>query len=286
MNENLRENTTKLSKGTIVTLILVSLLIVGLILGAFFFSETPYVIAKPIIILVCLLVVIILGNRFDRINFIKIFELDRKIEAGNEKISKLDEKSERYFNQILSVNNHTQIINASQVQVTRLDPSEIKARQDENKQLSESDKKLEKLNINQFCELILKKGVPSDYQKDVALVDVSDSISNRKVAFDAVVKDNNKEIFIEVMKGHFFMLYFDRLYTKINKILSYKKINRVDAKLLLLIPIGMDSDVFRDDDKLTEWFEPAIRVGLLEIKKIEYSAMEYKSCLTEIKRRK
>lgn len=222
MNENLRENTTKLSKGTIVTLILVSLLIVGLILGAFFFSETPYVISKPIIILVCLLVVIILGNRFDRINFIKIFELDRKIEAGNEKISKLDEKSERYFNQILSVNNHTQIINASQVQVTRLDPSEIKARQDENKQLSESDKKLEKLNINQFCELILKKGVPSDYQKDVALVDVSDSISNRKVAFDAVVKDNNKEIFIEVMKGHFFMLYFDRLYTKIKFFLTKK----------------------------------------------------------------
>lgn len=286
MNVNNQEENKKLSKVFIISLFFVCILITALIVCAFFFSEDKFVITKSIITLLCLLVVLVLSNSFDRIHFGNLFELSKKIDVSNDKITKLDEKSERYFNQILSCNTKTQInptFNAT-IKMQSLDENDKKAIQEDFTKFSEEKRKGKRLDINKFCDLVLTKYGPYQYKKDIALVGVSDSISDRKVDFNAVIEDGNKKLFIEVMKTHLYMLYHDRIYIKLNKILSYKNENHVDTKLLLLVPKEKGADKYSDTEKLKEWFAPAILNGLLEIQNVEYDKAERDSCLIELKK--
>ncbi len=237
--------------GFIIALILISLLITGLIVIAFLFSENRFVITKAIITLLCLLVIIVLSCRFDEIHFGHLFEVSRK----------------------------------RNVEIQKMTSEEI---EEQKKQDEAEEKTLIHLNREKFHNILLEKYFGprkfSELQKDMGIVESSnnpDPISKRKVCYLAYLKDMESELFIEISTGSL-LFYHDRIYMKLNKILSYNKTNNAKAKLLLLVPTGTNTEVNIRNDLFKEYFSPALKNNLLQIEKVVYTKNEYDSCLVEV----
>ena len=109
-----------------------------------------------------------------------------------------------------------------------------------------------------------------------------DSISNKPVYFDAYLREINAETFIDIRKCSLpSMIFHDRLYVQLNKILMYRKNNEVNAQLLLLLAKEKDSEETRHQGIYYRFFEPALKCGILKIVDIEYTKEEYESWLEE-----
>lgn len=281
-----KDNKSK-GKGFIIALILISLLIASLIIVAFLFSENQFVITKSIITLLCLLVILLLSNSFDYIHFGKWFELSNQVREGNEKISQLKNSTDALCLQIRNMNSPTtQITIGSEL----LKPTNLKQQEDEQR-INANGWDDKKLDIKAFQNLIMNKyfgtGLKDRLQKNMSLVESSqnlDQISSREVSFDALLEENNKMLFIDVLTGHFYALYYDRIYVKLNKILCYTRATKKESQLLLLIPKEFESNKEYRDDYLLKIYEPAIQNNLLRIEYVDYNKEDYDSCLVEHKR--
>ena len=236
--------------GFIIALIFISLLITGLIIIAFLFSENRFVITKAIITLLCLLVIIVLSCRFDEIHFGHLFEVSRK----------------------------------ANVEIQQITSEEI---EEQIKQDEIEERTYIHLKRDKFYNILLEKYFGSEkynkLQKDIGIVETStnhDPISNRKVYFLAYLKDQESEKFIEIDPSQS-LLYHDRIYVKLNKILSYNEANKLKSKLLLLIPTETNSEENTRNEFFKKYFTPAINSNLLQIEKVVYTKNEYDSCIEE-----
>lgn len=146
--------------------------------------------------------------------------------------------------------------------------------------------KIEENIINKF---IVKNEIePSSVQQSVKISEhftYSDPIMESKLIFDAYIKRPLDELFIEAIMGtpHINLIY--RLYYMISAIIQYAQINNKAARLVLLVPIFPNEwmskitpprNQMRDIERLENTFQPAIKNGFLEIKRIEFSEDECK----------
>lgn len=278
-------------KGFIFALVLISLLISSLIIVTFLFSENQFVITKSIITLLCLLVVLVLSNSFEHIHFGKWFELSSQINEGNEKITQLKESSEALYAKIVNMsfqNTQAGTVN-NYYQLKETDPVTQQKEQDEEQKSNTINKLNKRLDIKLYQNLILDKyfeiGLKDKLQKNMSLVEEAsqpfDQISIREVSFDALLEENNKLLFIDVIKGQAYGFYYDRVYVKLNKILCYTRAMKKEAQLLLLIPKGFEITKENRDTFFHKNYAPAIQNNLLRIDYVEYSKAEYDSCFVD-----
>ena len=108
----------------------------------------------------------------------------------------------------------------------------------------------------------------------------SDPIMESKLVFDAYIKRPLDELFIETTQGtpHVHLIY--RIYYMISAIIQYAQINNKAARLVILVPVFPDEwmskitphrNQIRDIERLENTFQPAIKNGFLEIKRIEFN---------------
>lgn len=279
----------KRSTGSIVAIILVSVLISIIIMCSFLLSANQFVISKAIITLLCLLVILVLSNSFEHIHFGEWFELSNRVKEGNEKISQLKDSTDALYSKINNMNFQTTQISIGSDLVK---PTNIKLQQkeqEEEKKISDEISKT-RLDIKIFRNCILDKffglGLKDKLQKNMSLVESDqnlDQISNRSVDFDALLEDNNKKTFIDVLIHFGLFIDYYRLYVKLNKILSYKKASGINVSLLVLIPRNEELDKLHTNMNavLEKTFGPAIDNNILRIEYVDYSKEEYDSCLVK-----
>jgi hypothetical protein len=163
--------------------------------------------------------------------------------------------------------------------------------EEEKKKLSEQENPAEqtaakRLNREKFESLLLKNYFGTSKKnyisRDVKIVEELqdiDCISNRSILFDAYIKENNSETFIVIRKNSVSsLLFYDKLYVQLNKVLLYRNARNTNARLLLLLSNGTDS-AENHNSQLEVYFKPAIQNKLLEIAYIDYTEAEYESCL-------
>ncbi len=291
-DKKINEEQRKLPKWVICSILLLLVLISGLIISTFILSENKFKISESIIILLCLLVILVLSNSFDYIHFGKYFELSKRVKEGNEKITQLKEASEALYTKIVNMNfQNTQAGTVNYYyQLKETDPVTQRREQEEEERINASESINKRLDINVFRNLILDKyfgtGLKDKLKKNMSLVESSqnlDQISTREVSFDALLEDNNQLVFIDIMKGHTYVVYYDRIYVKLNKILCYTRATKKEAKLLLLIPKEIEAEKENRDSFFINNYAPAIQNNLLRIEYVNYNKTEYDSCLIETK---
>ena len=144
----------------------------------------------------------------------------------------------------------------------------------------------EEMLINKFTD---KNEIdPNSVQQRVKISEhftYSDPIMESKLVFDAYIKRPLDELFIETTQGtpHVHLIY--RIYYMISAIIQYAQINNKAARLVILVPIFPDEWVskitphrnqIRDMERLENTFQPAIKNGFLEIKRIEFNENDCK----------
>lgn len=104
-----------------------------------------------------------------------------------------------------------------------------------------------------------------------------DPIMDRRIVFDGYLKNGDDEIFVEVRhKEMNSLMFLDRLYLMLSKINLYREAKNSNAELLLLI---IETPFFESDgrnkvDRLVEYFQPAIKNGLLRIEYMKITEEE------------
>lgn len=284
-------NSKRRNKVSVISISLVALLIVGIIFCSFILSDNQFVITKSIITLLCLLVVLVLSNSFEHIHFGKWFELSNQIKEGNEKITQLKESNEALYAKIVNMsfqNTQTGTVN-NYYQLKETDPVTQQKEHEEEQKSNTTDKQNKRLDIKIYQSLILDKyfgiGLKDKLQRNMSLVEEAsqpfDQISIREVSFDALLEENNKLLFIDVIKGQAYSFYYDRVYVKLNKILCYTRAMKKETQLLLLIPKGFETAKENRDTFFQKSYAPAIQNNLLRIDYVEYSKAEYDSCFVD-----
>lgn len=310
------ENSKKSSCGQIVALILTALLIVGLIVVNFVFSENRFVITSSIVFLTCLLVIVVLSKSFDSFS-LGFFSLRREVKENKEKIDKLENLMfQSLTNNIRIVNNSSSKIEMDSadeeeikeeeqqqelmlqsqhadpvgLEVQRMDSADKEKIKEEEQQQEEKEKMGEtriprqRLDREEFAKLLLRKYCEKNHQSGNLLYDmkISDTfISNRSVSFKAYIKDDEKELFIDTFQASAFsfLMSHDRIYVKISKILNYRSVKNTNAKMVCLIGKPDFEQERFNVSKLQSDFLPAISNNLLDIVLISYSQAEYDDCL-------
>jgi hypothetical protein len=105
-----------------------------------------------------------------------------------------------------------------------------------------------------------------------------DPVMDRRIVFDAYVKADARERFVEAMRGRSpSMVFADRLYVMLTKIWLYRQAKKVQAELILLLVDAEDDEAderLRSSNRLIEYFQPAIANDILRIETMTITAAE------------
>jgi len=239
MKKNSNITTSTQRKTGILSIVFLSVIIIGLIATSFFMSTEKYQITFPIILLLCLLVIVVLCNSFNYLSLGKFLTLV---------------KSDNYYGEIVLATDE-----------------EIK---EENKEIFASSSETITRRINRdklekyIYEIYLKGQNTDTFKKNVKFDTQFDPVGVKPVIFDAFIRNDNEK-FIEITWNINNSYFLNKLYVQLNKILHYK-INKNINTLLLLIFANIISEENNDDiKKIEKYYSPAIDSGLLKIHTID-----------------
>lgn len=292
-------------------------LIVGLVLALcslsffnFFWRDPPFEISAGLLALIALIVLLSLSEVFDHLTFGTILSLQRKV--SEEKASK---ESLREDNCALRAQLVTLVANIQQSQVNNTfnappeawakllgvvpspepeitEETEAQAtpptvtqtespdtvrqssrRRYERQRAAESvaiRKYLDSIQVPQ-SERLLNAEFSSSFQN-------IDPVMDRRIVFDAYVKADTRERFVEAMRGRSSSVAFaDRLYVMLTKVWLYRQAKKVQAELVLLLVDAEDDEPDekpRSSNRLIEYFQPAIANDILRIETMTITTAE------------
>lgn len=291
-------------------------LIVGLVLALctlgffnFFWRDPPFDISAGLLALLALVVLLSLSELFDNLAFGSILSLQRKV--SEEKASKealREDNSELRAQLVTLVSN----IQQSQVNNTFNAPPEAWARllgvvpatepdakeeepepqvlvarteatvehRQPSRQRYERFRAAKAVAIRRYLdsiqvpqsERILKAEFSASFQ-DI------DPVMDRRIVFDAYVKNDSRERFIEIVRarGSSVMMYADHLYVMLTKIWLYRQAKKAQAELILLMVEAEDEENDENrssSSRFIEYFQPAIANDLLRIESMKVTAAE------------
>lgn len=293
-------------------------LIVGLVLALctlgffnFFWRDPPFDISAGLLALLALVVLLSLSESFDNLAFGSILSLRRKVseeKASKEALRK--DNSELRAQLVTLVSN----IQQSQVNNTFNAPPEAWARLLGVVPATEPDAKEEEPELQvpvarAETAAVFRQSSRQRYErfraaKSVAIRRYLDSIQvpqserilkaefstsfqnidpvmDRRIVFDAYVKKDSRERFIETVtvraRNTSVMMYADRLYVMLTKIWLYRQAKKVQAELILLMVESEDEENDENrssSSRFIEYFQPAIVNDLLRIESMKVTAAE------------
>lgn len=292
-------------------------LIVGLVLALcslaffnFFWRDPPFEISAGLLALIALIVLLTLSEVFDHLTFGKVLSLKRKVEEEKASKESLREDNRDLRSQLVTLVanfQQSQVNNTfhappeawakllgvvpspepaakeevdSQIQppvVTQMEPPEagrLPSRQRYERQRAGESiairKYLDSIQVPQ-SERLLNAEFSSSFQN-------IDPVMDRRIVFDAYVKADTRERFVEAIRVRNPSLIFaDRLYVMLTKIWLYRQAKKVQAELILLLVDADDEEPDerpRSTNRLIEYFQPAIANDILRVETIKVTAAE------------
>lgn len=292
-------------------------LIVGLVLSLstlaffnFFWREPPFEISTGLLALLALIVLLCLSEAFDHLTFGTVLSLKRKVEE--EKASK---ETLRQDNRDLRSQLVTMLTSFQQSQVNntfhappeawakllgvvqspepatkdedvdahiatpaiaQMEPSD--ASRQTSRQRFERQRAADSIAIRKYLdsiqvpqsERLLNAEFSSSFQN-------IDPIMDRRIVFDAYVKADTRERFVEATRVRNSALVTDKLYVMLTKIWLYRQAKKVQAELILLLVETEEAELdekSRSTNRLIEYFQPAIANDILRVESIKVTAAE------------
>ena len=291
----------------------------GLVYCSFSFGSPPYQITTSILFTLSLMAVSILADSFSSISFGTIFHLKKEVaRAEVEKKEARDETRELRSSLVtLATTMHqsqvTTNISGLDIATLRRALGVVEASPEEKERAEEDVKEAtaqdelppsrtsppmeetwefrrafrEVLEDELFRRFVDKYKVPPlelrrEVRFDSGLENI-DPIMSRNIIYDGYVHTDQKEYFIRASPLWVgpSMMYADRLYVALAKVLFYRQVKKVDAELVFLdaaLPENIGrGDPKRSRERLLEWFQPAIAGGLLRVETFILLPDEYKT---------
>lgn len=291
-------------------------LIVGLVLALFclsffnfFWRDPPFEISAGLLALIALIVLLSLSEVFDHLTFGTILSLRRKVAEEKSSKESLREDNRELRSQLVTlvaniqqsqVNNtfnapaeawakllgvvpssEPSIKEETEAQapptVTQTEP--LGAARQSSRQRFERQRAAEAVAIRKYLDSML---VPQSER--LLNVEFSSSFQNidpimdKRIVFDAYVKADVRERFVEAVRWHNSSTIFaDRLYVMLTKIWLYRQAKKVQAELILLLVDAEDDETDerpRTNNRLIEYFQPAIANDILRIETMTITTAE------------
>lgn len=310
---------------TRICVVLFLLFLGALVYWSFRFGAPQYQITASILMALSLMAVAILADSFSSISFGTIFQLKKEItRAETEKKEAKDEARELRASLVMlatNVNQSQVTTNISGMDISTLrrvlgvveaspedkkkaeedvpdrargETEEVPAGPQDVEQTYEFRRALRGvIETELFRRFIEKYKVPPlelrrEVRFDAGLENI-DPIMNRNIIYDGYVRTDQKEYFIEaapIISGSIVM-YADRLYVALAKVLFYRQVKKVDAELVYLnVQFPEDAGdryVGRPMGRLLEWFQPAIAGGLLRVETSSLTSAEFRALKEQIR---
>ncbi len=306
----------------------VSFILLAVVLS-FFKGTPPYTISDSMVFALGLIVILFISDSIETFSLGNLITLKKKVQDKEKEVSKLATENHELRSQIsmiISTSINSQNSNSTFIglgetfeKIFKVEPAteddtkkEKAIEQDSIEALPASDpptstrlsSDIRRRFFMKTEEYVIKKFVQqrnmdlSNVQRDVKFSEQflgCDPIMDRLVVFDAYIKRPLDELFIETQVGQTSPTHDFRLYYMISKIYHYAKVNKISAKLLLIVP--KYSQEFFDKHlsgmtlirsqgqnilRLKEIYAPAIKNDLMEIVELELSDDECRSLLQEV----
>lgn len=269
-------------------------LIFGTYLDLDFIPRTSNVYPQSLII-ICLAFIftLLLSKKYESISIFKILELKKSLKESKDINIGLEKKNSELLSHIVSISNtHIQsqsqgVINVNGTDIESLKQllgvvqisNEEKRNQEEEEQVIqeiEENRKSRRDEIERIrqTESVILDAILKDKPESMKEVKFNNFMYNDPIAkdirtvFDGYYKTFEEEVFVEIVLGKLWSaLRFDRLYHMLNKIYLYRQIKNTNIylRLVLLNLENEDSKVYISKKRIEQYFENAIRNGLLTV---------------------
>ena len=282
-----------------------------------FYNASPaFAISAGILVVLALMTVLVLSEAFNSFSIGKLLTLSKEVsKAGQEKQElKTDNTELRKALVQLAVNVHqSQVnatINASGVDlltalgvVKAVKPDEDLEQEARSSPVGEApaavqdrESRMQSSRIRRLADdLAFEKYIDAnalpkiDVERGIQFsssFENLDPIMERRVIFDGYMRSANKEYFFEVRNERGITLMFlDRLYVMLSKILFYREAKKVPAELILILSKLPEQEAEYESrylERFMQAFQPAIAGGLLRVERIEISPSEFEALKTEV----
>jgi hypothetical protein len=289
-------------------IVLLGLLILAMAYISFFLAEPKHQITTGIITLISIVVILVLSESFNKLSVGKILNLSREIEKKEkESVAVKSENKElrQELFKIVSNVQQSQVNNtfntppeawlkmlgvvkaenddedADDEDTEQSVPSEVSSREKEREE-SRAKSRLRRYAVDAgFHNFVSKQSFDSKFVDRVefsSAFHAIDPIMDRRIVFDGYMKQGDAEVFLEARHSDMVsMMYFDRLYIMLSKISLYKEAKNTNAELLLLI---VETEWTEKSprgslhERLLNYFQPAIKNGLLRVESISVTEKE------------
>ena len=278
------------------------LLMMAMTIIAFIKGTPQHTISEGIIYLFVLIIVLLVWDSIESFSLGSIITLNKTVKAKEKEVKELSNENRELRAQFLSFVQNKQILNLEII--NGKGPVETSIQDDSPKEglefeqvdsILEIDSRMKdpeayRRSMQYLFEMKLLSKFA--YRNNIPLKDVqlnvkfsakfieNDPILVGNVIFDAYTKRALDELFIEIKSQYPLTVGFDRFYYMLSQISRYAKNNKVNAKMVMVIPKLTEEGMKRvlgksknDSEKsakaFREKYAPAIRNGLLEIAEIE-----------------
>lgn len=282
---------------------------------SFFLYKPEYKITSGIITLFLIVVVLVLSESFNSLSLGKVLKLSREVERKEKENSAAKAENKELRQELFKLVSNVQQSQVNNTFNTPPEAflkalGVVKSDSNDDEESSFEDKPEQNELQNDFSGSVSKDREQARYRSYLRRHAVSaglnkfvskvpfvesnfvervefssafhaiDPIMDRRVVFDGYMKQGESEIFLCARhKDAGGFIFFDRLYIMLSKINLYRKAKNSDAELLLLL---VQTDWIENDrksnyhDRLLEYFQPAIKNGILRVEYIEISEEEAK----------
>jgi hypothetical protein len=280
---------------------------------SFFLAEPKHQITAGIITLISIVVILALSESFNKLSLGKILSLSREIEKKQEENSTVKNENKELRQELFKIVSNVQqsqvnntfntppeawlkLLGVVKAEAdgeddseTEDEPTQSEAQRSivENRSQEQEDVRSRSRLRRHAVDAGLKKFVSKLPVSDSQFVDhvefssafhAIDPIMDRRIVFDGYLKQGESEVFVEARhKDMSTSMFFDRLYIMLSKINLYREAKNTKAELLLLL---VETKWYESDDRrnmydrFIEYFQPAIKNGLLRIEHIDVSEEE------------
>lgn len=293
---------------TLIVLFVIALLAMAFI--SFCLAEPKYQISAGIVTIIGFVTVLVLSESFNNLSLGKILTLNKEIQKKDSEREEVKSENKELRQELFKIVSNIQ---QSQVNNTYNAPSDewlkllgvVKAKEPEQEEVQEEQKEAqrameymaarEKAREESRVRMTQRRAAESiglgKYANNFSIPQSEiiqgaefsqafneiDPIMNKRIIFDGYVKGSNHERFIEVrLKSAISPIYYDRLYTMLNKIYLYRQAKGISAELIIVM---LDIEGDADDrpwsaDRFFDYFQPAISNKLLRLETIKISSEE------------
>lgn len=296
---------------TLITLLALATL--AMAFASFLLADPKYQVTAGIITLLGIVVILVLSESFNKLSLGKVISLTKEVDKKSEENTSITNENTELRQELFKIVSNIQqsqvnntfnappeawmkllgVVKASDEEGTDTEAEEI-----EEQSASTSDNVNQQRAASRERSRLRRYAVDAGLKKFASKLPVSDSpiiervefssafhaidpIMDRKIVFDGYMKNGDTETFIDSRHKDFYSpMYFDRLYIMLSKINLYRQAKSNEAELLLIL---VDTPFIENEERyirhnfnerLLEYFKPAMRNGLLRIENIEVTEEE------------